>query len=518
MGTWDWDVKEDSLLWDEQMHALFGLAPGSFGGRSDDFLQLLIEEDRAKLKADISAALAAGSAYDGELRLYWPGDSRLRTLRTRAQVHCTEPGVASHMTGVAWDITERAETQLALEKEKHLFATLMENIPDAIYFKDRDSRFMSVNRALVERFGCQHASELIGSTDLELFSTEHAQIAYNDEQEIITTGVPIVNLEEKETWRDGHETWVSTTKMALRDPAQPGQIIGTFGISRDITERKQAQNKLAKFAEELRQRNAALEEELAMARELQTALLPQRFPHFPRHAPESTPSSVRFYHFFQPSAAVSGDFFDVFEVGENIAGLFMCDVMGHGVRAALVAAIVRTLVGGLRNSWDDPAKFLTELNQLLWAALPHSDTPLFASASYVVADVDRREVRSANAGHPKPVHIHRESLHEAPSPPEALDLRAGPALGLFESARYENSLTKLAAHDLVLLFTDGLFEVEGSDGELYDYSKLIRDVARRRDLPTAELCRSIVDEIQGFSADREFTDDVCLVAMEIEAP
>ena len=93
---------------------------------------------------------------------------------------------------------------------------------------------------------------------------------------MLRTGVPLVGIEELETWPDGTSTWVSTTKMPLRDAA--GKIIGTFGISRDITPRKRAEQVLAERTRQLQQRNQQMEEELRMARELQIAMLPQRFP------------------------------------------------------------------------------------------------------------------------------------------------------------------------------------------------------------------------------------------------
>ena len=105
--------------------------------------------------------------------------------------------------------------------------------------------------------------------------------------------------------------------MPLRD-AQ-GNIIGTFGISRDITEKKRAAEKLARLTQELGAKNESLEEDLEMARELQSALLPQRFPSFPHDATKQD-SAVRFYPFFQPSMIVSGDFFDVLDIADDKAG------------------------------------------------------------------------------------------------------------------------------------------------------------------------------------------------------
>ena len=91
----------------------------------------------------------------------------------------------------------------------------------------------------------------------------------------------------------------------------------------------------------------------------------------------------------------------------------------------------------------------------------------------------------------------------------------GPALGLFDGAAYETHCCKLSLHDVVLLFTDGLFEVEGLGGRLYDYQQLSKAVGNRAELPAVDLCRGIIDEVQQFSATQEFNDDVCLVAMDI---
>jgi PAS domain S-box-containing protein len=121
-------------------------------------------------------------------------------------------------------------------RERHLLRTLMDHLPDSIYFKDRDSRFVRMNAAQARLFGLNDPAEAVGKTDYDFFTPEHAGQAFRDEQEVMRTGVPLVNQEEKETWPDGSVTWVTTTKMPLRDA--DGAIVGTFGVSRDITRRK----------------------------------------------------------------------------------------------------------------------------------------------------------------------------------------------------------------------------------------------------------------------------------------
>ena len=142
--------------------------------------------------------------------------------------------------------------------EPFLMETLLNNIPDHIYFKDRESRFIRVNKAMARRFNLGNAAEAIGKTDFDFFTAEHAQQAFDDEQEIIRTGKPMVDREEKETWPDGSVSWVSTTKQCLR--GQNGEIMGTFGLSRDITPRKMAEEALAKKADELTRSNHELEQ------------------------------------------------------------------------------------------------------------------------------------------------------------------------------------------------------------------------------------------------------------------
>ena len=143
---------------------------------------------------------------------------------------------------VIYDITKRKQAEEALVREQFLMNMLMDNVPDHIYFKDKESRFIRMNKSLAMSFKLRDPAEAVGKTDFDFFTEQHARPAFEDEQKIIRTGQPIIGLEEKETWPDGSETWVTTTKMPLRD--KEGEIIGTFGISKDITERKQAEEAL----------------------------------------------------------------------------------------------------------------------------------------------------------------------------------------------------------------------------------------------------------------------------------
>ncbi len=147
--------------------------------------------------------------------------------------------------GITRDITEHKRAAEAAAFESYLLRALMDNLPDSIYFKDSASKFTRVNRHLAEFVGLTDPGEAVGKSDCDFFSEELARLSFNDEQEIIRTGVPILGQEEREVWPDGHETWVLTTKMPLRDAE--GHVVGTFGMSRDISESKKVERMKSEF-------------------------------------------------------------------------------------------------------------------------------------------------------------------------------------------------------------------------------------------------------------------------------
>ena len=177
------------------------------------------------------------------------GEARQSILTTKVPLRDAE-GHVTGLVGISRDISELRKVQEALESEHTYLSTLMDNIPDYIYFKDLQSRFIVNNKAHAKLFRCSDPRELVGKTDFDFFTDEHAQKAFDDEQGIIQTGKPIIDAVERETWSGRADSWVSTTKMPLRD--SKGTIIGTFGISRDISERKHTEDALAQSEEHFR--------------------------------------------------------------------------------------------------------------------------------------------------------------------------------------------------------------------------------------------------------------------------
>jgi sigma-B regulation protein RsbU (phosphoserine phosphatase) len=248
-----------------------------------------------------------------------------------------------------------------------------------------------------------------------------------------------------------------------------------------------------------------------MAREIQLTMLPQQYPTFPRAASPSE-SAFQFTHRYLPAGTVGGDFFAVSALSESEAGVFICDVAGHGVRSALVTAMIRALTEELKPLAKDPGQFLSKLNSDLHAILKHTDTPMLTTAFYLMVDSKSGIMRYANAGHPKPLLIRRSASRVEPLANAAG--KSQPVLGLFEDATYETSEVKLDPKDLVMLFTDGLYEVQDHNSELYSQELLVAGVQRRTQLSAPQLFDELLAEIRHFAADSAFDDDVCLVAVE----
>jgi len=260
--------------------------------------------------------------------------------------------------------------------------------------------------------------------------------------------------------------------------------------------------------------NAEITADLELARRLQQSLLPLSYPRFPlpNHPRDS---ALHFCHRYFANHQLSGDFFTVLPLSDTQAGVFICDVMGHGVRSALVTSMLRAMVDEFAPAANHPGHFLSEVNRKFLHLFKQTDGLMFATACYLVADVEAGTLHYANAGHPFPLHVQRaQDKIVTLSNPEG----SQPALGIFPEVAYQTACQPLAAQDLLLLFTDGLFEVMNTAGtEDYGKARLLETVRQRMHHPMEELLDEVIADVQTYAAVREFEDDVCLLGMEVTA-
>jgi sigma-B regulation protein RsbU (phosphoserine phosphatase) len=249
-----------------------------------------------------------------------------------------------------------------------------------------------------------------------------------------------------------------------------------------------------------------------MAREVQQALLPQQDPVFLTNAAPGR-EWLRLAHRWLPSHQVAGDFFMVVPVSDTAVGVFLCDVMGHGVRAALITALLRGLLQEQQALAGDPGAFLGALNRQLQALLARVGELVFVTAVYGVADSRAGELRLANAGHPLPLHLDRKAGRVTPC---TMPDGPGPALGFMSDITYDTLRRPLAAGDSVLLFTDGIYEVADSGGEEFGLKRLREAVTARLAENSSGLMDGLLAAVRTHLDDpaQPLPDDVCLVTMD----
>jgi phosphoserine phosphatase RsbU/P len=456
-----------------------------------------------------------GVVTDFESRIYRK-DGSIIWISENARAVRDSHGKLLYYEGLVEDITKRKLTEETLRFSEMRFRSVWENASDGMRLTDANGTILAVNPAFCHIVG-MNDKELEGNPFTVTYSEKEdlAEMMEKYKERFAERKIE-TQLARHVTFRSGKSVDLELSNSFVDLEHKDSLLLSVF---HDITVRKQAEERerqanleLAQSQAELRKKNEMMEDDLRMAHEIQQAILPQQYPTFP-HGVSFEQSQIRFCHRYHPTGQVGGDFFNVLPLSDTKAGLFICDVMGHGVRSALVTAMVRAMVEELKPVASEPDHLLTRINRDLRTILKQTGTPLFTTAFYLIADLERREFVFANAGHPKPFVIHRASgkvelLQNSDGKPR-------PALGLFQESTYPNSTIPLLPGDLVMLYTDGLYEIEGKEGEQYTPEMLHAAVEKHAQKPCSELFDALLSDIQKFSGSDEFADDVCLVALEI---
>jgi len=463
-------------------------------------------DDLSDFESALAAALMEGGpetlAVDARVL---SGGGNWHWLRIRGTVVRNAAGKVCRIAGSMMDISRRKDAEAQVEDERFLLRQLLEHIPVHVYFKDLESRFVMVNKGMADWMGLADGSDLIGKHDRDFFDEGHWRPAEKDEHTIMKTGLPMTDKVEHETWRVGAETWVVTSKFPWRD--RHGCIKGTFGVSSDVTKLVKAQRHATHLALELRQKNQTYEEELHLAREIQQALTGKGFP-----LVANGQKHIAFNSRYIPISGLAGDFFEVIGVRPDCAGFLICDVMGHGVRSALIVAMLRGLLEKQRSQAVEPGVFLRELNDGLTAILKRAGTTMFATAFYGMIDLSAATFSYACAGHPGPLIDGPDGVRQIATE----RLEKGPGLGLIRDCNFPTTTMPLASIRRMILFTDGIIEAENPLGEPFFEQRLKDIVTRQTAQPLDATLDAILAGVLTFAAASQFDDDVCLLGVQIE--
>jgi sigma-B regulation protein RsbU (phosphoserine phosphatase) len=364
---------------------------------------------------------------------------------------------------------------------------------------DREGRYLFDNKAHRRFLGAESIHDVIGKTVFDFFPTEFAEHFRADDQQVLRTGTPLMNREEQITGPDGNTLWVSTTKVPQYN--ENGTIRGLVVISRDITARKVAH-------EHVQEVNQRLEADLSLAGETQAALFPSEYPEV-----SGSGLALHFSDYHQFSQSLGGDYFTVTPLGPGRVGVFICDVMGHGVRSALVAATIHAQFHEVVREDPSPDALLHELNDRLRRLVRRGGDMVFATALYALFDLNRRRLWFALAGHPDPLHVCRQGKQAMILPPPGGN--HGTALGLLPDPTYSAGDLPIQPGQSVILYTDGLNESMNPEREMYGSQRIVSIVQDSLEKHGYAMLRQILDDVGSFREGKPADDDVCLLSVDI---
>jgi len=399
--------------------------------------------------------------------------------------------------GLSRDITAAKDAEEKLNDERKLLRTIIDHLPSRIFVKDTAANYILNNSAHLEILGLKAQADALGKSTLDFFPGARGEQALADDREVLSGGAAIINQEKSDFGAGAQAHWSLTTKVPLHD--RHGEIVGIVGISHDITRRKQAE-------EEIRHRTAEMESDVRMARQIQESFLPHHYPIFPRGVPPES-SSLRFAHRYIPATTLGGDFFDIIQLSDTKCGVLVCDVMGHGVRAGLLTALIRGVVAELGERAESPAYVIAEINHSLTPILEQTGQPMFATTFFGVIDTADATLIYANAGHPPPL-IYRadgQTLRLVQENPE-------PAAGIVDGFPFTQHTCEFSPGDLFLGYTDGVLEASNADSDMFGEDRLRALLARRLD--ASAVVEQLVQDVIAHTGRQDFEDDVCIVAIE----
>jgi sigma-B regulation protein RsbU (phosphoserine phosphatase) len=399
-----------------------------------------------------------------------------------------------------------------LSRTESRFQELLETAPDAILGCDADGRISLMNEQAVRLTGYDRAElrglsiEALVPGPLRQAHAEHRRRFFQrPAARPMGTGIDL-RLRRK----DGGEIDVDICLGYHRE----GDRLYAIAAIRDITERRRMQEELRLAKEATERAYERIHREVEAAARVQQALLPTCLPR---------PERARFAYQYHPCAELAGDGLNVFWLDENNIGLYILDVSGHGVAAALLSVALARLLSpafGPPSSLRAPVASVTDAPRLAQPAevarglnewfLAKPTAEQFFTMIYGVLELPSLRLRYASAGHPSLLLTHADRAPEwLPS--------TGPPIGIIGDAAFEEKVVTLQPGDRALLYSDGVTEAHNPSGEMFGAARLYRAVVGATAMPLEALLQGLREEVLAWSHGRA-NDDLSLLALEVQGP
>lgn len=384
------------------------------------------------------------------------------------------------------------KNQELLQREEFI-RILLNTIPNPIYYKDMEGRYIGCNRAFSEIAG-RPEDHIIGMTATDIWGPERASLLDAMDGRL---------LEQKGV--QAFETSITDLGGALRHvvvnkalfSGADGSPAGIVGVFNDITALKKVMEDLARSEHELQKRNRAMERSLVMARRTMAAIMQEKMP-----SSEHLDVHCRFL----PLEGIGGDYCSVTVTGDSTS-VFICDISGHGITAALFIMMIKYISERLMEVYGgDPAEFLAKLN---------SEVNSYGHTYYVTGQYGiftfgaKKRFAYSSGGHPRPVLVKRGGTASF------LDC-TGRAIGIIRDSSFERMEVELETGDMLFFYTDGIPEARNHADEAMGFDDTLLQLfsrSIRRTLP--ETMDAVIGEVNAYCGGIEFNDDVLLLGFEV---
>lgn len=499
--------RESRFICVNQAHAVEKGASGPsdlLGHTDHDYFSHEFADQKRAVEEEIMRT-GRGWYFREEFHRHSNGDERW-VLSTKLPLR-SEEGEIVGTFGISHDITEKKHAEIELERQRNLLDTVFHILPCRMFVRDVEGRYVLINEEYRRSLNLPSGDAAVGRHLSDFRPDEKAAAIEAEDRMIIRTGHAIINSVDYDRSPIDHRRWILTSKVPLRDSA--GKIEGLVGMTLDVTEQKEAENRARQAMEALSERNRQMETELMVARQLQEHLMSVGFERDTSFTRMGSGWQLDAGYWYQPSHHLAGDFFYLLPLGEQKFAVMICDVMGHGVKAALITMLIRGMLLEIPEILGQPDKVLDCLNSKLQPLADHPDFPRFTTALYMVIDLAKGVCLHANAGHPTLLFNLNGSFQRCVHTP-------GPALGLLPDIPFPCSQILLAPKTEFLLYTDGIIEQENRAEEEFGENRLTQTLNQFSGQgPRAQL-EALKRRVSGFSNSVIYDDDICVVSLMVK--